>query len=555
MADGEDSGAKIKIVIKTPQGKKDVEVDGGADVKELKEEVAKVYETTVDRVCLIFAGKILKDGESLLKNGVKDGLAVHLVIKSGNRTQAEQPTSPSQAQTGSAPAPADTSQTPFGLGSLGGLPGMSGMGVGSANFMDMQQRMQREMMSNPEMMRQLMDNPMVQQLMSNPDVMRQLITSNPQMRELMERNPEITHMLNNPELMRQTMELARNPTMLQELMRTQDRAMSNLESIPGGFNALQRMYRDIQEPMMSAANEGFGQNPFAALAGGANPNAQQQGQENRDPLPNPWAPSSGSPASTTASASTTSATPPTGSSSSMFGTPAMQSLMSQMTQNPQLMQNMIQAPYMQDMMQALAANPELSQQMIANNPMFAGNPQMQEQMRTMMPMFMQQLQNPAVQNMMTNPRALQAMMQIQQGMQQLQQEAPGLPGMAGTAAAPPTASTSNNSSTSSTGPTTTSPATNLTDTTRSTAPSPAATTAPNATPQSGDQMSNFMAQMIQMMGSSGGLSQPPEQRYAAQLDQLTGMGFVNREANLQALIATVGDVNAAIDRLLQQIQR
>lgn len=35
MADGEDSGAKIKIVIKTPQGKKDVEVDGGADVKEV----------------------------------------------------------------------------------------------------------------------------------------------------------------------------------------------------------------------------------------------------------------------------------------------------------------------------------------------------------------------------------------------------------------------------------------------------------------------------------------------------------------------------------------
>ena len=58
-------------------------------------------------------------------------------------------------------------------------------------------------MSNPESLRQMMDNPFVQQLLSNPDVMRQLITSNPQMRELMERNPEITHMLNNPELMRQ----------------------------------------------------------------------------------------------------------------------------------------------------------------------------------------------------------------------------------------------------------------------------------------------------------------------------------------------------------------
>jgi ubiquilin len=28
------------------------------------------------------------------------------------------------------------------------------------------------------------------------------------------------------------------------------------------------------------------------------------------------------------------------------------------------------------------------------------------------------------------------------------------------------------------------------------------------------------------------------------------MGFVNREANIQALIATFGDVNAAVERLL-----
>lgn len=51
--------------------------------------------------------------------------------------------------------------------------------------------------------------------------------------QLMDRNPEINHMLNNPEILRQTMEIVRNPAMLQELMRNQDRAMSNLESIPG----------------------------------------------------------------------------------------------------------------------------------------------------------------------------------------------------------------------------------------------------------------------------------------------------------------------------------
>ena len=40
-------------------------------------------------------------------------------------------------------------------------------------------------------------------------------------------------MLNNPEMLRQTMEFARNPAMLQEVMRSHDRALSNLESIPG----------------------------------------------------------------------------------------------------------------------------------------------------------------------------------------------------------------------------------------------------------------------------------------------------------------------------------
>jgi hypothetical protein len=34
-------------------------------------------------------------------------------------------------------------------------------------------------------------------------------------------------------------------------------------------------------------------------------------------------------------------------------------------------------------------------------------------------------------------------------------------------------------------------------------------------------------------------NQPPEERYAAQLEQLTGMGFPNREANLQGQFPTM----------------
>lgn len=40
----------------------------------------------------------------------------------------------------------------------------------------------------------------------------------------------------------------------------------------------------------------------------------------------------------------------------------MQSLLQQITENPQLMQNMLSAPYMRSMMQSLSQNPDLAAQ-------------------------------------------------------------------------------------------------------------------------------------------------------------------------------------------------
>ena len=57
----------------------------------------------------------------------------------------------------------------------------------------------------------------------------------------------------------------------------------------GGQSALQRMYRDIQEPMLNAAQDQFGSNPFQALSGNnASGTPQQTTDENTAPLPNPW---------------------------------------------------------------------------------------------------------------------------------------------------------------------------------------------------------------------------------------------------------------------------
>lgn len=44
-----------------------------------------------------------------------------------------------------------------------------------------------------------------------------------------------------------------------------------------------------------------------------------------------------------------------------------------------------------------------------------------------------------------------------------------------------------------------------------------------------------MQRMVASMGATGNSQAPPEQRYSQQLEQLTAMGFVNREANLQGM--------------------
>lgn len=46
----------------------------------------------------------------------------------------------------------------------------------------------------------------------------------------------------------------------------------------------------------------------------------------------------------------------------MFNSPEMQALLQQISENPQLMQNVISAPYMRTMMQTLAQNPDFAAQ-------------------------------------------------------------------------------------------------------------------------------------------------------------------------------------------------
>jgi ubiquilin len=48
-------------------------------------------------------------------------------------------------------------------------------------------------------------------------------------------------------------------------------------------------------------------------------------------------------------------------------------------------------------------------------------------------------------------------------------------------------------------------------------------------------------------------SVPPEERYKDQLEKMAEMGFTNKEANIQALQATGGNVEMALERLFSMM--
>ena len=206
------------------------------------------------------------------------------------------------------------------------------------------------------------------------------------------------------------------------------------KSVPGGFNALQRIYRELEEPMLNATRDQFNQNPFAALMGN-NTNTNNTGTENRQagtentqPLPNPWAPrtnttSSSSSTTTTTTSSTTGSTntstannPLNNIFSQMLGnigsssgsTPStattgantqsstptanpMQDYMQQMLNNPRQMESILNAPYMQSMLQMISQNPDMSRLIVENSPQLAGNPDLRDQVTRSMPALLTQV--------------------------------------------------------------------------------------------------------------------------------------------------------------------
>uniref|UniRef100_A0A5B6ZV09 Putative ubiquitin domain-containing protein DSK2b-like n=1 Tax=Davidia involucrata TaxID=16924 RepID=A0A5B6ZV09_DAVIN len=531
------AGGGVTIHVRCSNGSKfSVQISIDSTIGSFKSVLAQNCDIPADRQRLIYKGRILKDDQTLESYGLEADHTVHLVrgfapAASANTTGATNTGGPNTtpgvargvgSNEGGALGESDLGAALFpglglnGLGSGGGL-----FGAGLPEF----EQVQQQLTQNPNMMREIMNMPLVQNLMNNPDVMRNLIMNNPQMREIMDRNPELAHILNDPSTLRQTLEAARNPELMREMMRNTDRAMSNIESSPEGFNMLRRMYENVQEPFLNAttaagdATNDLGSNPFAALLG---TQGQGQGRDqstnptttgsettanspapNTSPLPNPWASAgaAGTQTNTTTRSNTTdNARPPALGGLGGLGPPNMLGAMQDTASLNQFMQN----PAVSQMMQSLLSNPQYMNQILGFNPqlrsMLDANPQLREMM-----------QNPEFVRQLTSPATMQQLLSVQQtilsqlGRQQSTQE---------------------------TGQTV------------------------GATAGTPDNMGLEM--LMNMFGGLGAGSLtvpnrsnvPPEELYATQLSQLQEMGFFDTQENIRALTAAAGNVHAAVERLL-----
>jgi ubiquilin len=253
-----------------------------ATIQELKATIAEKSEIPAERQRLIYSGRVLKDAETVSSYNIKSGYTIHLVKGAAPSTGAAQAGATSTATNNSTSTNA-SSQVPSniaaGQGSGNILADLTG-----ARYAGMAQLPSASMFGpdggmgsmNPDAMLSMMEQPQVQEalreMLSNPQMVDQLIQSNPQLRNM---GPQFRQMMQTDYFRN----MLTNPQMLRQMMQMQQ-AMGALGGGPqaGGGNfpapgegeqntANRETTGDSTNSGTNAGAAAAGGNPFAALFG------------------------------------------------------------------------------------------------------------------------------------------------------------------------------------------------------------------------------------------------------------------------------------------------
>ncbi|KAM6173969.1 LOW QUALITY PROTEIN: ubiquilin-like protein [Erethizon dorsatum] len=586
-ADRTISSSFTRVIVKTPTKQKDFTVADDISVRQFKEKLSAHFKCQVDQQVLVFRGRLLKDQDTLSQRGITDGHIIYLVIKSKNGSRSLAHSSQNL------PTNDCCYQDRNIKGNSSGVcqpAGMSQAPVESALFVESDApkvQNQNLEVDSPQRAAQMLENLHIQQLLSNVEFMQQFISGHLDKQQLIQQNPEVAHLLDSSESLWQTLELIRNLAIIQEIVQTQQPAQNlehlpnpqpylGLETIPGGNNVLGQSYADFSDQMFNSMQDPFGGSSSTGLLAGQitgqvqpSPPPLPSSQEQRDQHPHLPTTQVICTSCGLSSVTSTNATPNRLNHTSRANTatistngqshvcaiqqpdgrPALPSIevMQQLQEENkdgnismcssdqrseedlQLSDEQASCQITGGMAQLLMNHPHLAAQVM----LFTSMTQMSEQWRQQLPTFLQQSNLSDLLLALANPKASQAILQIEQGLQLLATEAPVLLScfapylsdlcwLPGLSCGYPDAV-------------------------------PKTWDAPDMTEPEPECCHKSGAVLHRLQSQAGNLSQPPQAPeicFRKQIKFLQATEFGNYHANLQAVIATEGDTNAAICQLI-----
>ncbi|KAH0792371.1 ubiquilin-1-like protein [Histomonas meleagridis] len=203
----------LHLLIKDSQGiVGDVDIQSISTIFNLKEEISRLTKKSPDDCILIYQGAILVDVRTLQSYNIQTNSTLYVTYKQ----KEDKPTKDNHKKT-------DLKASPQGIfGELKNSPMMKSM---------------------------------IEYFQNNPQIYMDILKSNPEFQKIAESNPQIQHALNDPDMLKEQLGSLLNPDAGNENAHTFDRMMDLVESLPGGFQALNHTINEFDPVLDGLQNQ------------------------------------------------------------------------------------------------------------------------------------------------------------------------------------------------------------------------------------------------------------------------------------------------------------
>ncbi|XP_021024044.1 ubiquilin-3-like [Mus caroli] len=488
----EPSSRIIRVSVKTPQDCQEFFLAENSNVRRFKKQISKYLHCNADRLVLIFTGKILQDQDILSQRGILDGSTVHVVVRS--RLKGSACTGTLVGPTGQCTHRSEPSAKPGRLART------------SPDLADFFSQRVQLLPAAPESVVQFLEDPLIQGLANEKQANGVHI-------------PETSKMVQKRDPALKFPETLQKPAQQQEVLQEHKQRLEALKAVPGGDNAMHPSYSDIHQVMLSTLAllvASKGHISGLELCRGETNNAHSSSDPTTIPATSPLVRTLAQEVSTggvsqvkgiVSSQASLGCRPGTLDLHSGSDIPCQES-QQPVEKVPLTCQPRLSPCVLRLALTVLQQNLSLAHQLATGSPLLHHLP--------LLPIL-------------TNPRALQALLQIEEGLQILSREVPELGPLFRDSAKP-----------------------------RGARGAQETRGRRQAHREDTTQHSLAFLQLFHSLARACSHSSQTalptslftEGQYQQELEELKALGFANRDANLQALVATDGDIHAAIEMLL-----